>query len=310
MPSIDATVAWAVPVEVEVLGAHLEAYVNLQPTINALRMCHRFGKGEDVAITRLPVELLSEVENILMEEERRKRREEWETDFRCFQLYCELRDHFDPDELQEQRRELDEEVRLDCDGESNSDSEYDEWVEGALREHMDMNVSVIHWERQGRWCERVGAPLVLTGNFFSKQADLFLQHFGLSIWISHVCVDGLDELDQYYLQDELGSGAETTVAYLKLPGQQQRFSRQWQFSADVNGDEDGSENGCCIRLQEAKALTESETRRFKRATDILGLQPKVHESQRAAWDNGKNETDEGLVDSKPNLTVLLRSSPS
>ncbi|KAI6903994.1 hypothetical protein KC318_g14075 [Hortaea werneckii] len=286
MPSIDATVAWAVPVEVEVLGAHLEAYVNLQPTINALRMCHRFGKGEDVAITRLPVELLSEVENVLIEEERRKTREEWETDFQCFQLHCELRDHFDTDELQEQRRELDEEVRLDCDGECNSDSEYDEWVEGALGVY-------------GQEC-----------NFFSKQADLFLQHFGLSIWISHVCVDGLDELDEHYLQDELGSGAETTVAYLKLPGQQQRFSRQWQFSADVNGDEEASETGCCIRLKEAKALTESEIRRFKRATDILGLQPKVHESQRAAWDNGKNETDEGLVDSKPHLTALLRSSPS
>lgn len=74
MPSIDATVAWAVPVEVEVLGAHLEAYVNLQPTINTLRMCHRFGKGEQAAITRLPVELLSEVEDLLMGEERQKTR--------------------------------------------------------------------------------------------------------------------------------------------------------------------------------------------------------------------------------------------
>ncbi|KAI7176989.1 hypothetical protein KC316_g17833 [Hortaea werneckii] len=307
MPSIDATIAWAVPVQVEVLGAHLEAYVNLQPTINTLRMCHRFGKGDDVAITRLPVELLSEVEDILMAEERRKTRGEWEADFRCFQLHCDIRDHFDPDELQTQRRELNDEARLDCVGESNSDTKRDQWVKKALREFMNENYCEIHWERQERWCERVGAPTVVTGNFFSKQADLFVQHFGLSIWISHVCVDGPGE---HYSSDGLEPGAETTVAYLKLPSQQQRFSRRWQFiDEDVDGDQrEDSETACCIRLKEAKALTESEIRRFKRAMDILSLQLSVHESQLAAWNNGRNEDEEVLMDCKPQLTVLLRSS--
>ena len=40
----------------------LEAYINLLPTMNALRMCHRYGRGPNAAIARLPTELITYIE--------------------------------------------------------------------------------------------------------------------------------------------------------------------------------------------------------------------------------------------------------
>ncbi|GAB1733579.1 hypothetical protein NU195Hw_g1766t1 [Hortaea werneckii] len=302
MPSIDATVAWAVPVEVEVLGAHLEAYVNLQPTINTLRMCNRFGKGDQAAITKLPVELLNEVEDILMEEERRKTRKEWEADFRCFQLHCESRDHYSPCELEDLTREIERDVRLACGGECESQKDHDEWVDEALWEFMGENFHDAHWEREQDWQIRVGGPVSPMHNFLNLQANYFEQQFGLAIWTSHVPVDG----PKYHC---LGDGLEgkTTVAYFKLPNHQQMFAHRRPFKPDPFGDpEESMEMGYGVRLQEAKALTESDIRRFKRAMNTLGLQPSIHESQRAAWNNGRDEDKDTLVDCKPQLTMLLR----
>lgn len=304
MPSIDATVAWAVPVEVEVLGAHLEAYVNLQPTINTLRMCHRFGKGDQAAITRLPVELLSEVEDILIEEERRKRREEWETDFRCFQLHCEPGDHYSLCELEDLTRDIERDVRRACGGKCLSQKDHNEWVKEQLWDFMGEHFHDAHWNRHERWRDRVGAPGSPMQIFLTMQANYFEQQFGLAIWTSHVPIDG----PRFHcLGDDLE--VKTTVAYLKLPSHQQRFAHRRPLQEDPYGaPEEGMEMGYGVRFQEAKALTESDFRRFKRAMDILSLQPRVHESQLAAWNNGRDQDEEVLVDCKPQLTVLLRSS--
>ncbi|KAI7374634.1 hypothetical protein KC336_g20167 [Hortaea werneckii] len=306
MPSIDATVAWAVPVPVEVLGAHLEAYVNLQPTINTLRMCHRFGKGEDVAITRLPVELLSEVEDILMEEERRKTREEWETDFRCFQLHCDPSDHYGPCELDDLTRDIERDVRRDCGGKCYSQKHHDEWVKERVWDFMEEDYFDAHWDMHDRWRYRVGAPGSPMHIFLKIQADYFEQQFGLAIWTSHVAVDG-----PYYHRFGDDLEGKTTVAYLKLPSHEQRFAQQRKLKEEPLGaPEEDMEMGYGVRLQEAKALTDSDIRRFKRAMNTLNLQPRVHESQRTAWNNGVDENKECLVDCEPQLTVLLRSSLS
>ncbi|KAI7154133.1 hypothetical protein KC343_g14268 [Hortaea werneckii] len=312
MPSIDATVAWAVPVEVEVLGAHLEAYVNLQPTINTLRMCHRFGKGDQAAITKLPVELLNEIEDILMEEERRKRREEWETDFRCFQLHCDLRDHIDPSEIDDLTRQFEDDVRLDYSFEEwTSCLDFYEFVEERVNEFLFENIlDKTHWERRERWRIRVGESTSRVGGLLSLLANaaLFQMHFGLAIWTSHVYVG--EPLDHCFRGDGIDHGGETTVAYLMLSSQRQRFARQWPLSEDKNGNlrDDDVVSGYGLRLKEAKALAESDVRRFKRAMNILGLQPRVHGSQSAAWNSDGDEGKECLVDCKPQLTVLLRSS--
>lgn len=74
-PSLNVVLAWATPVNIEDLGPNLEAYVKLQPTINTLRLCQRFG-GAHAPIVRLPVELLNGIEDVLVEDEREKLRKD------------------------------------------------------------------------------------------------------------------------------------------------------------------------------------------------------------------------------------------
>ena len=88
MATLNASVAWSLPVPVEVLGAHLQAYITLHEakkgTINTLRLCHRFGKGPDATITRLPAELVLQIEGYLMEDERKVHSKKWASDLKCW----------------------------------------------------------------------------------------------------------------------------------------------------------------------------------------------------------------------------------
>ncbi|KAI7461679.1 hypothetical protein KC357_g8677 [Hortaea werneckii] len=296
MLSFNTTVAWAVPVKVEVLGAHLEAYINLQPTINTLRMCHRFGKGDNVAITRLPVELLSEVEEYLVARERRKTRKAWNADFRCFQLKCQKRDHFSESELNDM-------AYWHCENSEDEDE-----VDEIMWKHIEENFEERHRERCQGWCDRLGTPVSSSSGIFSEQADFFLQRFGLETWTTHVRVPAPSENSFSDTWDYVSPlRAQTTVAYLKLPHQHQKLAGSWQEDADE--DECFTmylETGYTMRLAQPEALTEKEISRFTRAVEILGLKPWVHPSQRRGWDSG-NKNDEGLpVNVKPNLTVLSR----
>ncbi|KAI6793218.1 hypothetical protein KC332_g12521 [Hortaea werneckii] len=338
MPSFNTTVAWAVPVKVEVLGAHLEAYINLQPTINTLRMCHRFGKGNDVAITRLPVELLSEVEEYLVARERRKTRKAWNADFRCFQLKCQRKDHFTQSELdevvQEYEEELEEHHRLyDCEGsccdsevdtedekdideevgesaadddedEEVDDDAYDEMTNAMLRDYIDESYRYVHYDRRSGWCDRLGAPTSSSRGIFHEQAEFFLQHFGLETWTIHLHVSAPpDNSYTCYSRNNNPLGAETTLAYLKLPHRHQTLSGSCQNHEVHNGQiMTDVETGYAMRLGQPEVLTEKEASRFKRAVEILGLRPSLHRSQKAGWNSGNKNKEKWPVDMKPNLT--------
>ena len=64
----------AVPVPVHLLGAHLQAYAELQPAVNTLRLCNRHGHGDHAAISRLPVELITAIESYIIEDKRQELR--------------------------------------------------------------------------------------------------------------------------------------------------------------------------------------------------------------------------------------------
>ena len=81
---IQAQFCWALPVKVEELGAHLEAYIELQPIFTTLRLCNRFGRGPNAAIAELPAELITYLEDILMREEREDCEKEWTKLFNCW----------------------------------------------------------------------------------------------------------------------------------------------------------------------------------------------------------------------------------
>ena len=86
------------PVPVNVLGAHLQAYADLQPTINTLRLYNRFGKGNHAAVSKPPIELVNAIEDHIVEDTRRELREEWEASFMCWEGRCAPADHYTPEE--------------------------------------------------------------------------------------------------------------------------------------------------------------------------------------------------------------------
>jgi hypothetical protein len=86
---------WALPVRVEKLGAHVEAFVETLPTVTALRLCQRFGSGPQCFINKLPVELLGPIESFIIEPARESALQTWEKPYRCWELKCDIiDDHF------------------------------------------------------------------------------------------------------------------------------------------------------------------------------------------------------------------------
>lgn len=69
------------------------------PTLQALRMCHRFGRGPDVYVTKLPVEIEQRVEEMVVgssstiDYEPWSLLSTWEDQFECFESRCEPMSH-------------------------------------------------------------------------------------------------------------------------------------------------------------------------------------------------------------------------
>lgn len=84
----------AVSVPVDLLGAHLEAYINLLPTISTLRLCNRHGKGDHAIITQLPMELVDAIEGCLVDGTREELHQTWSTLFKCWEHRCTPKDHY------------------------------------------------------------------------------------------------------------------------------------------------------------------------------------------------------------------------
>lgn len=58
--------AWAMPVKPNELVAQLEKYEAALPIIHTLRLCHRFGKGDNVHVMKLPVEVEQLIEDLVL----------------------------------------------------------------------------------------------------------------------------------------------------------------------------------------------------------------------------------------------------
>ena len=77
---------------IDLLGAHLEAYVETLPTISALRLCNKFGSGPQCFINKLPVELIGMIEDFVVEPVRERARASWAKEYKCFQGNCRMID--------------------------------------------------------------------------------------------------------------------------------------------------------------------------------------------------------------------------
>lgn len=98
------------PVRPDVLGERLEAYAKVVPTLRTLRLCHRFGKDQQVHITKLPAEVELVIEGHVIRAHQRSPGQhsfcEWEDAFRHFEGRCAPVDHAeDPEETHHRIRE-------------------------------------------------------------------------------------------------------------------------------------------------------------------------------------------------------------
>ena len=86
----------AMPVRPDKLGSRLEAFQRALPVLNTLRLCHRFGKGPDVHLTKLPSEIEQIIESFVFKAEcEHYTYYNWERELACFECRCEPADHID-----------------------------------------------------------------------------------------------------------------------------------------------------------------------------------------------------------------------
>ncbi|KAK5113325.1 hypothetical protein LTR85_010942 [Meristemomyces frigidus] len=322
MPSMDIRLAWVTRVKVEVLGGHLQAYINLQPTLTTLRLCNRFGKGDMAFIARLPVELVTQVEDILMRQERTETWKAWTEDYRCFQALCTPTDHSETEELEEIYREIFVDEFVDSDHETvrpkrkltlsdikkldETLHDFDNGYEGWRASHSDRKV---------RWYEKAGKPEYSSRGFFTQHKDLLLKHFGLEVWIAHK-----QHTQKRKGQWDDGSLLRCTTAYLTLPVSESA-SKEWDVDYK---DENWSgrsrmptEVGYAFSLADPIKPPRKSLRRFPRAIKMLGLKTMAPKDtldliadggdveDRESGDEGPSEEYKGVSRGWPYLRLLV-----
>lgn len=287
MASLDVTLAWSVPVPVEILGAHLQAYVLLQPAIRMIRLCNRFGKGPQAAITKLPIEIVTEIEAYLSEHEREEQRHNWKTDFTCFQGLCSPLDHMSDTE----RVGLWQDFFTDCPhcggcscSTGKDMSELNERQLQALEEMLDSMMrdegpEESPWwiEHQNRCCRWLGK----TGNKYPNDRRGLLGHyshdlkrdFGLQVWVTHTQPKIKKQPSQFTTHRVFDS----TIAYLTFPSCKNRHTFERAFSDGLASAGESphlaTQSGDGVDVDMPSELSPTDIFRFSRAIKMLGLTP-------------------------------------
>jgi hypothetical protein len=124
-PSCRTTTAltWAVPVDIVKLGASLEAYLTLKPRITALRLCNKLGRGPDVFVNSLPLELINMIIAYLLVPEQRCQEVKWRTIQSCSENRCIPSDHASGGDFDDLRHTACEVAEDEYEGDSESDGE-------------------------------------------------------------------------------------------------------------------------------------------------------------------------------------------
>lgn len=86
----------ATPVRPDKLGESLEAYAKAAQTLHMLRLCHRFGQGPDVHVTKIPAEIELAIEALVIAAAKRQAScpwDNWSSSFSHFEGNCAPMDH-------------------------------------------------------------------------------------------------------------------------------------------------------------------------------------------------------------------------
>lgn len=203
MQNLDATLTLALPVHAAQLGVHLQVYLDTLPALNTIRACNRFGKGPRCHINKLPVELVQSIVHYHIMSIRKESLETWMSELRCYEGTCNLSDHHSREELFEVHEELVSERSCRCaDRENPSDDNLVDCT-GACEGTYE-----IHESNRSDWKGQVES--------MTKHRALLQKHFGLDMWLSTAC---LGPSEEFYCEKE------TTIAYLSLPGREERSEK-------------------------------------------------------------------------------------
>lgn len=185
---MDVTLTYAVPVHVLDLGASLKAYIDTLPVTNQLRLCNRFGQGNQAFITKLPVELLGLVEYYVKRPVRKGFRAGWKKDLKCFEQKCSFLDHLSWEQKLEIYQVWADQMGVYSEPPREEPTEKD--VNAVVEEMMDEDKVdddfSVHWARRSDWEQRMLHSKNGKGRgFFGENRDLVVQHFGIG-WLQRM----------------------------------------------------------------------------------------------------------------------------
>ncbi|KAF2839663.1 hypothetical protein M501DRAFT_1015758 [Patellaria atrata CBS 101060] len=298
-----SVVTWAVPVKIETLGPHLEAYVESRPAIHALRACYRFGQGPDVYVNRLPVELLLLVEEEILTSYRDKAKSLWNKDFQCWKDDCTPMEHLSDGELREVREDC---YTMMCSEESYEKREtreknellpafaFSEEIEDAMAEYVADSEMWCweHNERKDAWCSRVDYWFSRNTSLETKRKkdalpdrasgfETLRRDFGLHPFFSHqVCSNNYEATVQSPRFTFTPGSNGNTMIYLIIPNDiaSEQLEGTPEFAFHLDFDRIDSMLSSIIDPS-ALILTPNKAARFWRAMNVLGLKPYVDETQ-------------------------------
>ncbi|CAK1364603.1 Versiconal hemiacetal acetate reductase [Cercospora beticola] len=327
MPTSRVEVAWAVPVNIEQLGPHLDAYTSLQPAFRMLHLCNRFGTGSEAFVTKLPMELVQHIEEYIFKDKQEELIPDWSRDFRCWQNLCEPVDHLTEAAILELYNDLHEDFEEDfeecpCGGGCHSREEVTkvtkdvrDFVAGLIEEDDWCPWGSEHRRRIQSWHKRVGSPTEASRGHFDALSTVLKKQFGLEAWVSHVQESRV--LPWVVHMEE--NVAYTTKAYLRLP---QAASVQHNFELHmVDGPWDNrrvpTEAGFATELSFPPPLSNKDAGRFIRALKALDIavpptqkvSDPTQDTEIVPRDTDAGDTNDAGMNSevKPKLTLLIRN---
>ncbi|SMQ46542.1 unnamed protein product [Zymoseptoria tritici ST99CH_3D7] len=312
---VTAGLTWAMPVRPDKLGANLMAFEQAVPELRALRLCHRFGKGPNVHITKLPAELELLVEGFCLEPRTGKGRRhrghhamDWEYDFRCFESRCSPLMHMHEcspllDRVLDMFEYCDtcpgedytfENCATHCKNSKTTDlcgvcksgdgrETCEKSCEGRMAEEQEQAAAEcelwyeLHMEGRNDWMEKLESKEV------DKLNVILRQHFGLEARFSETRAYSQELVkwpeDRNHRWHD-SNHRETTICHLTIPHATHEKD-EWITS-------DAEDSFGTFQIEGTQSLTIDTncqlgnvevTRRFQKAMLYLGLEPEPHPSQ-------------------------------
>ncbi|KAE9977634.1 hypothetical protein BLS_001254 [Venturia inaequalis] len=278
---------WAVPVDAAKLGASLEAYLEAKPFITQLLLCHSFGQGSNVPITKLPREIIDMVAEVLIAGQQTGPQERWAKMHRCSSGRCTRDDHYETGELDFAIEGAEEHLALEPDLLMNYESRQewiDEFVESMCDQDDDMRGPDRCQFNREEWVKATN----LTSTF-SILDEVLRSDFGLA---PHFARQSLTAPMIRWFEFNRNTDQDLSIAnaYLTLPCRKDVHETNLRQVCVKYPDEAYACDTECSSFNvidpEMLVLTEEKAKRFPRAMKCLGLVPHLNPCQIPSLDQG------------------------